>query len=400
MTHIRAATEEDRFGLFKLAVDKDSTQQFKAITQPASQSEIARKLLQENVFDTVQAIRAGDAPGARAAFNKSGDYEMTEDPVITPEVRDIGGNKVTTYNATFPMLNKKTGVVTQVSKNSHDMSVAIMPAEKALDYQLKASKEASEATERAAKGRYWNANADALAPGGTKDKSGNAIDRMSEVDKITFVNIGKQRNLIQSAIAKSQADGSYDPNSVGARELSTQLAALTLKESQIQKLYADDGSTAPDPAGLRKPSTSPASPASATKVTPTEQKARDSDAATILQTELKSAQTRLAAGDTRAQADIDGLTREIGRLSKGSTPVPPPAPKKPPTQPVNAPALAAQGVQARVPTYENWIAAKSAKDDLLSAASKMSSDRREAYLSSRLPQIEQAIRFHQNYRTY
>lgn len=52
----------------------------------------------------------------------------------------------------------------------------------------------------------------------------------------------------------------------------------------------------------------------ATRVSPQEQAARDSDAPAILQSELVKAQQRLAAGDVRAQGDIESLQRELRAL--------------------------------------------------------------------------------------
>ncbi len=51
-------------------------------------------------------------------------------------------------------------------------------------------------------------------------------------------------------------------------------------------------------------------------------------------------------------------------------------------------------------SYDELMKAKKDKDDLLSAVSKMSPDRREVYLASRLPQIEQRIKSNENYPRY
>ena len=63
----------------------------------------------------------------------------------------------------------------------------------------------------------------------------------------------------------------------------------------------------------------------------------------------------------------------------------------------SASALPTGGVK---PTYDGWMAAKSKRDDLLSTANKMSPDRREVYLQSRLPEIEREIEFHSKYSRY
>lgn len=53
--------------------------------------------------------------------------------------------------------------------------------------------------------------------------------------------------------------------------------------------------------------------------------------------------------------------------------------------------------QSLKPSYEAWISAKDEKDELLKAASKMSPDHRELYLSSRLPDVEARIRKNESY---
>lgn len=60
----------------------------------------------------------------------------------------------------------------------------------------------------------------------------------------------------------------------------------------------------------------PAAAPSSTRVTPAEQASRDSDRGVILERELATARQRLAQGDTRAQGDIESLTREIAGLKK------------------------------------------------------------------------------------
>lgn len=50
------------------------------------------------------------------------------------------------------------------------------------------------------------------------------------------------------------------------------------------------------------------------------------------------------------------------------------------------------------PTYTKWMQAKSARDDLLSKASKMSKESAAVYLQARLPQIEAVIKANENYQ--
>lgn len=79
----------------------------------------------------------------------------------------------------------------------------------------------------------------------------------------------------------------------------------------------------------------------------------------------------------------------------------------PDKQPVKETEMAAPGPEAPrsligspAPSYKNWLSAKDKKDEIENAASKMSKDKREAYLTSRLPQIDAEIEFNKNYKTY
>jgi hypothetical protein len=80
-------------------------------------------------------------------------------------------------------------------------------------------------------------------------------------------------------------------------------------------------------------------------------------------------------------------------------------------QPAAAPAkpgkvLASEGLpkpaskMEKTPSYEGWMATKSKIDKLKEAANNMSADRREAYLSSRLPDLEDELKFHSEYKKY
>lgn len=56
--------------------------------------------------------------------------------------------------------------------------------------------------------------------------------------------------------------------------------------------------------------------------------------------------------------------------------------------------------QSGQPSYEALMKAKQDKEKLMSDVSRMSPDRRESYLAPRLQEIEDRIKFNQNYRTY
>ena len=70
----------------------------------------------------------------------------------------------------------------------------------------------------------------------------------------------------------------------------------------------------------------------------------------------------------------------------------------PPSTSSQAPVNAAAPTQAaEKPSYDKYVEATKAKQDLLKAASSMAADRRESWLAPRLPEIEQQIAFHRRY---
>lgn len=152
----------------------------------AKHAERLRTVKNENIVDALQALRRGDGKGMVAAFNKSGDYKIDGDAMLTPEVREIPGvGKVTTHNATFNVVGPD-GQARPMTVNSHDLSMQYMPYEKALSQQLAQVKGAAEVGELNAKGEYYKSFAnqkDAQAKGGgTSDKP----VKMDEDDKIVF----------------------------------------------------------------------------------------------------------------------------------------------------------------------------------------------------------------------
>jgi hypothetical protein len=101
------------------------------------QKDRAAKLQQEGVFSAVRAFRAGDASGLAQAFNAGGDYKLDGDPVITKEDREVPGiGKIPTFNARVRIAGPD-GKVVEKTYNSHDLSMNLMPYEKALEFQRK-----------------------------------------------------------------------------------------------------------------------------------------------------------------------------------------------------------------------------------------------------------------------
>lgn len=126
------------------APEKAITLENAALTQKRSQEQYtqeqhdrARKLQEEGVFSAARALRSGDGSGFINAFNSSGKYQIEGQPVISKEERDIPGiGRVPTYTAKFKM-RQPDGTVTEETRNSHDLSMQLLPFEKAMELQRK-----------------------------------------------------------------------------------------------------------------------------------------------------------------------------------------------------------------------------------------------------------------------
>lgn len=150
------------------APEKAMTLENAALTQKRTQEQYtqeqkdrAKQLQQEGVFSAVRAFRAGDASGLLKAFNEGGDYKMDGDPTISQEVRDIPGiGRVTTYNAKLRIVGPD-GKVQEKMYNSHDVSMSLLPFEKALEFQAKGTKAADDAAYKSGMLGATQKNADA-----------------------------------------------------------------------------------------------------------------------------------------------------------------------------------------------------------------------------------------------
>lgn len=173
--------------------------------------------------------------------------------------------------------------------------------------------------------------------------SKKGVDRMSEADKMTLANINKQRDVIHAAIVKATAEGQWDPNSAGAKNLTLQQFSLDQKQRDLYAKYESSKPT-PDPAMVKGDAATPKKAASINPPSPPPKK---------------------------SGSEAPSLANTITSAPKEQT-----------------------------PNYEAWLKAKEQKDEIVSAAAKMSAERRDLYLSNRLPEIEKQIEFHKNYRTY
>ena len=103
------------------------------------QRDRAAKLQQEGVFNALRAFRAGDASGLAKAFNMDGEHKLDGEPVLTKVERDVPGvGKIATYDAKV-RIKGPDGQVQEKTYNSHDLSMQMMPYEKALELMRKGS---------------------------------------------------------------------------------------------------------------------------------------------------------------------------------------------------------------------------------------------------------------------
>lgn len=108
------------------------------------QKDLAARYHQEGVIQAAKALRQGDAKGVLSAFNAGGEYKLEGEPEVTREDRDVPGiGTIPTYNAKVRLVGPD-GKVQERSINSHDLSMSLMPFEKALEFMGKSTKDAAE----------------------------------------------------------------------------------------------------------------------------------------------------------------------------------------------------------------------------------------------------------------
>lgn len=121
--------------------------------------------------------------------------------------------------------------------------------------QLAQTKEASEATERAARARYYDAIGAAAGVKAEKVGTGKTplYDRMDENDKLELQNAYKASTEVDSLINKGMADGSITKDGDNYKFLVAKKAAADLRARNVLARYADTSApgAATDPLGLR-----------------------------------------------------------------------------------------------------------------------------------------------------
>lgn len=299
------------------------------ITFGQQQAEIAKKLAHEGLFDTARSMQGGNVDEFLKASG-TGDWRPIKDSVkVTPVTTMVGGVPTKSFNWEFDSKGPD-GEVKHVTKNSLQMQNELQPFEK-LHAQAIAERN-SDAKNLAAENGMWKTM---LATGQRTGKADHfdekQWDSAAKIDKsvVSFpgsdgskdIESGDLRSTYMQTFNAARAGGAMAPNEAAEHATTMVVKLKNAAQARVEQARTSDknATLTIDQAvkGILKEAASfkasqPA-PAGGAKITLQQQQANDSDRGNILESELKAAQTRLAAGDPRAQADITALNRELGR---------------------------------------------------------------------------------------
>lgn len=173
------------------------------------QHDVARKMADEGVFDSVKALRTGNGAGFADAFNKNGNFKIEGQPEVVKENREIPGiGTVPTYTAKFNLVHPD-GKVTTETRNSHDLAMQTMPYEKAIEMQRKGTDSDNKATYQSG---LLDARERVLA---AKEASGSGQPSREERLRYTslFSDAGRRLSEAQKALVTLQKDPSFSRKS-------------------------------------------------------------------------------------------------------------------------------------------------------------------------------------------
>ena len=283
----------------------------------------AKKLGEEGVFDGLKALSNGDSAGMVAAFNKSGEYKVVGEPVLTPVQKNVSGlGQITTYDATFNVTGPDGKTISK-TVNSHDTRMGLMPFEKAYELGIKGREADSKSSLQAAQAIYNLKNSEAVGIRAENLGGGgaNGVDRIPEIDKIALGSINKEREKLGADLTKAQGDPMYDATkpSAAVKSINMRMGALQMQSDAI--IARNSGGAAPvgaDPAGMRKPASNTAPIANGPAPAPGS--AKDGQIQ-VLNQEWEKAHVALNAATTpelriRAQGDITALTNEFRNMKR------------------------------------------------------------------------------------
>lgn len=233
-----------------------------------------------------------------------------------------------------------------------------------------------------------------------KAREGRAVQQYADDAKVpkavqmAYAPIQKELDVIAAALAKSQAEGTYNESS--AKVMLDRQSLLTKRAQSMLSPYM----------GGKESSAAPAADKYGWNEVNAKSKAgapaREDGRRQILMDEL---------ANEKVPENIAALNRELSRLgptSSARAAAQSAAPKprgglltQPATQShAAAPVAPPPSNQRAKPSYQGWMAAKEKIDALKSAAKNMTGDRKDIYLSARLPDLEAELSFHAGYAKY
>ena len=170
------------------------------------QQDHARKLQEEGVFQAMRSFRAGDASGITKAFNANGQYKLDGDPVVTKEDREVPGiGTIPTYTAKMRMVGPD-GQVQEKVYNSHDLSMQMMPYEKALELQRKGTDSDNKANYQGALIDAKSAALEAKTAAAAAKSSGQPSREERLRYTSLFTDAGRRMGESQRALSSLQKD--------------------------------------------------------------------------------------------------------------------------------------------------------------------------------------------------
>lgn len=341
----------------------------------------------EGTGRALSAALSGASPDqVKAIFNAQGEDK-------------IGDIQITPIDVDHPVLGKQKSVkITGTYADGRplnipdalDSSFRLFSAEKQVDMLSKAGDKAETKRKDDADIKLKEAQADAIAGKAAGKTDKDPFAKMPEAAKLSYANLNDQAKQIDGAITKAQAEGSWDPNSPGAKALQVRRASIGIAQRKMLSDYTDDGDAAPtaDPLKLNTPAapTAGASVRDQARVSAPEQAARDVDAGkqmilNELGGDLSRVQPELArlddaikkAPSAEGKAALRGISARLkagamalqqkpaGMAMQGVQPAPgvqQAAPAAPPQQiPPPPPATMQQGLSTVAnPVYAQWEA--------------------------------------------
>ncbi|WP_081682342.1 transglycosylase SLT domain-containing protein [Pseudacidovorax intermedius] len=254
-------------------MDKAMAMQQQAMTmerQQAEMTETAMRLKKAGVMESLAKFRmTGDPASAKAALAGAG-FPISGDVKVEPVELDVPGlGKMRTFKAMFAMKDGDKEIPAEI--DAHQATMAMMPYEQVLQNQRQGvvdQRTQANADRTFNEGvRQFDVTNSRLTAGQAQESElrglqiGKARLDLEEATRNAKVpaavrlqaeTLKKESEAINAAITKSQADGSWSPDSPGAKQLLERRAILTEQLNRTLAPYVPSESKgSADPFGLR-----------------------------------------------------------------------------------------------------------------------------------------------------